>query len=300
MTVAPDPSETHYVQIRRVLWAALLVNLLVVISKIAVAIMTHSVAALAEVIYGILNGSGSAISLLGLYYANQPPDERHPYGHHRWESLAALAVGVMTAVGLVELLRAMWDGLSGGGSPPVIGSTSVVWLLLTVILNLTLAFYAAKRGRELGSRMLEVDAARSTRDAAGLGVVLLAFALVHVGWTWVDTIAAGYVAYLIARAALGIVRENAEVLIDTAQLDPEEVRNIARGVPGVLDAYAVRSRGTPGRVSLDLSVQVDPDLTVAAAHIVTHRVQDTLEARLPMLVDVVVHTEPGEEADAPA
>lgn len=295
MSGASFHSEMNQMQIRSALWGVMAVNLLVLILKIAVAVMTGSTAALAEVVFSILHAAATVISLVGLHVADEPPDELHPYGHYRVESLAALAVGVLTAVGLIELLRAMWGTLFGDNPDPQIDATAVVLLLITIAINLASCVYGARYRRDADSPLLDADSNRNLTDTINVSIVLLSFAVVQFGWVWVDVLVAGYVGYSVARTALAIVRKNAEVLVDTARLNPDHVRAIAMGVPGVRNAYAIRSRGAPGRVSLDLSIQVDPEVTVAAAHLLTHRVQDTLEAHLPELVDVVVHTEPGDD-----
>lgn len=289
------PSQMNHMQTSRTLWGLMAINMLLVVLKVIVAAKTGAVAAWAEVVFGVLHAAATVIALWGIHNADEPPDERHPYGHYRFESLAACAVGVLTAVGLVELVRAMWDTLFGQREKPEIDSASVVLILVIIAINLASCLYSARARRVQVNQLLENDSARNVTDAIGLSVLLLACAVMQLGWYWVDVLAAGFVGYTVARTAMSIVKENAAVLMDTARLDPQMVRAIAMGVPGVLDAYAIRSRGASGHVSLDLSIQVDPSVTVAAAHLVTHRVQDALESRLPELVDVVVHTEPGGE-----
>ena len=278
--------------VRQVLWGVLMLNLLVSALKIAVAALSGSVAAFAEVVHGILDASSNVIALVGLSYAHDPPDDRHPYGHQRFESLAALGVGVLIAAGLVEVLRALWQGLSGEREAPAVTLWAVVLMVVTVLCNLAISRYEARRGRELSSNLLTADAAHTMSDGLGVMVVLASFAGVHFGYPWMDTVAALVVAVLIGRTALGILRANAEELLDTAQLDPDEVSAIATGVAGVRHAYAIRSRGRPSQVALDLRIHVDGRMTLDAAHTLSHRVEDALRAAIAGIHDVVIHIEP--------
>src|SRR5687768_8247324 len=100
------------------------------------------------------------------------------------------------------------------------------------------------------------------------------------------------VACFIAWAGIGVLKMNLNYLADSAILDPSEVVSEACEVPGVAGAHKVRTRGTPGRIYVDLHIQVAPHLTVGEAHRVTHWVIDRLKDRFEGVRDVLVHTEP--------
>lgn len=287
-------AESNHESVRRVLWGVLFVNLLVAGLKGTVAVITGSVAAMAEVVHGILDASANVIGIIGLSFAKEPPDAQHPYGHHRFEALAALGIGVLIAAGLVEIVRALWDGVIGERAAPVVSAVSAGMLVATIVINFGISYYEGKRGKELNSRLLKADAAHTLSDGMGVIVVLTSFAGVHFGFRWADTIAAVIVAFLIGRTALRVVRDNAEALLDTAQVDPAHIYDVALGVPGVRGAHAIRSRGMEGRVSVDLHIQVDPKISVTDAHRITHGVKTALLSEIHGLCDVVIHTEPAD------
>ncbi|MDW8363461.1 MAG: cation transporter dimerization domain-containing protein, partial [Myxococcales bacterium] len=103
----------------------------------------------------------------------------------------------------------------------------------------------------------------------------------------------------IARTAWVILSENLGVLADRARLDPHELHRVVLSVPGVRGAHAIRTRGSPDHVHVDLHVHLDPQMPLAQAHERTHAVVDALRARFPQIADVVVHAEPadGRERD---
>lgn len=286
--------DDHYAQVRNVLWVVLALNVMVGVIKIAVAVLTGSVAALAEVVHGVLDASANVIGLVGLAYAKEPPDERHPYGHQRFESLTALGIGVLIAAGLVEILRALWHVMGGLRPPPEVTLLSATMLGATIVFNFAISFYEGRQGRRLNSRLLKADAAHTLSDGMGVSIVLASFAGVHFGLWWADLAAAGIVAILIGRTALAVLRENAEALLDTAQLDPKQVFEIAISVPEVKGVHAIRSRGSAGRIHVDMHIQVDPQVTITEAHRVTHAVKRALQEAIPGVFDVVIHTEPAD------
>lgn len=286
-------------QVERVLWGVLAMNLAVVAIKLTVALRTNSVAALAEMVHGMLDASANVIGLYGLSVARQPPDDGHPYGHRRFESLAALAIGVLVALGLVQVLGGIWDGLRGRASVPTVDDLSVGLLMATVVLNLTVSRYEARRGAELSSGILTADAGHTMADGLSVAVVLMSLFAVRAGWHGADLLGAVVVAALIARTALHILRENAASLADSARLDADAVRATALTVAGVRGAHKVRSRGLESHIHVDLHIQVDGTLSVRAAHDIAHAVQAAIVAGHKGVTDVVVHTEPEEAATTP-
>lgn len=284
----------NYRAVKRVLWGVLALNLLVAGLKASVALQTGSIAAMAELVHGILDASANVVGLIGLSYAASAPDERHPYGHHRFEALAALGIGILIAGGLFEVVGALIDGLKGTRTPPDIDAMSTGLLCATVVINFAVSLYEHRRGQALGSRLLKADAAHTLSDAMGVMVVLASFAAVHFGVDWADIAAAVFVAFLIGKTALKVIRENADALLDTAQVDPQEVHGLACAVPGVFGAHAIRSRGAQGSIALDLHIHVDPDSTVRDAHELTHQVKQALFTGLPGVQDVIIHTEPAD------
>jgi divalent metal cation (Fe/Co/Zn/Cd) transporter len=94
---------------------------------------------------------------------------------------------------------------------------------------------------------------------------------------------------MVAWRAWALIRNAAATLTDVTPLDVERLRLIACEVPGVEDCHAVRSRGEPGRVRVDLHVHVDPELTVREAHTITRRVEERLVAEVGGIAEVLVH-----------
>ena len=95
-----------------------------------------------------------------------------------------------------------------------------------------------------------------------------------------------------------ILKSAASVLTDQACIDPDEIREVAKSVTGVMDCHGIRTRGNESFVNIDLHVQVDPELKIGEAHDVTHSVEDKLKNRFPEVVDVVIHTEPYKQRKA--
>jgi divalent metal cation (Fe/Co/Zn/Cd) transporter len=122
--------------------------------------------------------------------------------------------------------------------------------------------------------------------------VLLSLVLVRLGVTIADPIVGLFVAFAIVWAAIDVFKGVTKTFSDEARLDPFEVADRVLEFPGVRGSHHIRTRGTGAQVLMDLSILVDPELTVADAHVIAHDLELWLCDHYPVLSDVVVHVEP--------
>ncbi len=294
---APTPQDlAHYHRsVKRVLIGIMILNLIVTAIKFVVGALTGSIAVLADAFNALVDASSNVIGLLGMRVASVPPNPEHPYGHRKYETIATLGIGGLMLLAGWEVLQDVFERLSGG-QPPVVTTTSLTLILLTLPLNIFIVWYEGRRGRELGSDVLLADA-MSTRINIFVSLAALIGLLgSSIGLPWLDIVVAlGIVAY-VAVAAYRIISETSSVLTDSAVIDPHVVEDIARKVPGVWFATKVRSRGREDDVHLDLHVKVDPAMATEQAHAIASEVERRVKDQIPGVVDAVVHIEPGEHA----
>lgn len=253
------------------------------------------VALVADGIHSVLDTSSNVVGLIGVSIAAKPPDAGHPYGHRRFESLAALFIGGLIAVGFFEIVGQLWARLSGQGEAPQMTWTAALVVAVTIAVNSLVSRYEAKQGRLHGSAVLLADSAHTKSDALASVAVLASFAGLGLGFRWADSVGALVVAGFIAHTAWRVIRESVLALSDGAQLTPQEVERVVMAVPGVRGAHKIRSRGEPTAVQVDLHIQLDGALSLVEAHAKTHEVKAHLMRHFPSVFDVVIHTEPMKE-----
>jgi cation diffusion facilitator family transporter len=285
--------------VARVLAIVLVLNLGVGAIKLVVGAQVGALALLADGVHALLDASSNVVGLVGIAVAARPPDAGHPYGHRRFETLAALGIGVLILGGMAGIVRGLWEGLTGHRAPPSVTATSAGIVLFTILANFFISRYESRRGAELRSALLAADSAHTLSDTLGAVAVLVSFGAVALGARQADLVAAVVVAILIGHTAWGVLRTNLGVLADRATLDPLAVREVAMRVDGVKGAHKVRSRGSADHVHVDLHIHVDPWMTVQRAHEITHEVAAAVRAAFPEVADVIIHTEPadGREQD---
>ena len=122
--------------------------------------------------------------------------------------------------------------------------------------------------------------------------VLAGLAAMQMGHPLVDPLVAVAIAGVIAYTGWQVLKETAQSLTDVARLNPDEVRRVVLQHREVLDCHEIRTRGLPHHIFVDLSVHVRAAMTVAEAHDVAHRVEDSLKQRFDGVAEVIVHVEP--------
>ena len=285
-----DASATR-AGVQRVLWITLALNLGVSAGKIVVGLLSGSLAMLADGYHSLVDGSNNVIGLIVAAYAFRPPDRGHPYGHRKFETAAAAGIGGALLLLAYQVLQGALEGIATP-TLPEIGPLNWAVMIVTMGVNLLVSRYEDREGRRLGSAFLVADATHTRADLfVSLGVVAT-FAAAKAGLTWADPLAAVVIAGVISVQAVKILVSAFHVLTDRAAIEAERIEERVRSVPGVEQVRDVRTRGRGDAVYVDLTVHVDGEKTLHAAHEVADRIEETLKAAHPEIVDVVVHLEP--------
>ena len=287
---AGDSARTG-LQIRRVLWITLWLNLAVSAAKVAAGMLTSTLSLVADGYHSLMDGSGNVLGLITLKFAHKPPDEDHQYGHRKFEVLASMAISTLLFATAGEILLQSFERLRGGGAPSPTWIT-IATALGTLAVNLFVTRYEARRGRELHSPFLVADSRHTLSDVYATIGVLTAILLSRAGWAWVDPIAAVIIAGVIVVAGYRILTSGLNVVADRAVLDAARIQEVALAFPRVHACRQVRTRGFEDAVFLDLIVLLDPGLSLQEAHDLCDRMEATLHDRFPQLVDIVIHPEP--------
>jgi cation diffusion facilitator family transporter len=278
--------------VRRVFWITLVLNFVVAIAKGIYSWTSGSVTLGADAFHSVLDGSANVLALVGMHLSTKPASAAHPYGRRKIELLAAVGIGVLIAVSLVEVASAAIHSLVDRRPGPDIGWTGFAVVLASMAIDLVVARYEAAQGRALKSPLLTADAHHTQSDLYASGAVLVSFVATGRGLWWADGVCGLVVVLMVGRVAWEVLRENVPSLLDVAVLDPTSVHEICQAVEGVHGIHRVRSRGTPWAVELDLHMQVAAEMKVEHAHIIANKVEAALKTKLPQLSDVVVHIEP--------
>src|SRR3954469_19433117 len=144
--------------VRRVLIVVLVLNTVVLVTKNVVAVRTGALAVLGAALESGLDVLGSLMGILLVAVATQAPDEDHPYGHAKFETLGTLGIVGFLSISCFELLREGISALINGPKPHAITRTDIAFIASTLIVNVHVVWYERRRGRQLNSAFLIADA----------------------------------------------------------------------------------------------------------------------------------------------
>jgi cation diffusion facilitator family transporter len=278
--------------VRRVLRGLLVANIAVVIAKAVIGWFAGSLAVMGDAAHSSVDAVYNVLGLIVIRVAAREPDEEHPYGHRKFETLGALGICVVLAVTSFELLRSGVARLIAGGHSVQMSDAALILLLGTLATNVFVAWYENRRGQQLSSELLIADAAHTRTDVFITIGVLIGVLFSRQGYLWVDSAVAMAIALLIVRVAYQILQRVVPVLVDERAIPAPTIRQSAQAVEGVISAYGIRSRGGNAGVRYaEVTIAVDPNANVAAAHAIADAVEERLKKELE-LEEVTVHVEP--------
>ena len=281
----------RYSAVVRVLYRVLVLNLAVAVVKIVLGYATGAVSILSDGFHSLTDAASNVMGLVGVRASRKPPDEDHPYGHRKYETLAAAGIFVFLLFVVMEVLRAVTARFAGG-EPPTVTAVSFAVIVGTLGVNLLVVRYEGRKARALASELLLADAMQTRSDVLTSCAVLASLAGVRLGYSVLDPVGGLVVAVFIARAGLEIARDTSRILSDRVVMDGDDIRRVVMSVPQVLGCHRIRSRGSLDHTFLDLHVWFAPDTTLYEAHRLSHVVKDRLMDNYPQIADAIIHIEP--------
>jgi len=280
-----------------VLAITLAANLTVVVAKAIAGLASGSLSVLADAAHSSVDAFNNLMGLMLARVAAQAPDEEHPYGHAKFETLGALAIVAFLSITVYELVGAAIGRLIAGTGEPEATPVVMAVMAVSAVVSATVSRYEERRGRELRSELLTADAAHTRSDFYASLAVLVGLVLVAAGYPRADAAFTLLIALVIARAGWRILITTVPVLVDQRAVEEKTIRRIAVETPGVVDCYSVRSRGREGEIFAELTIAVQRTLDVESAHAIADEVERRVAAGVGAR-EVVVHVEPYTEAEA--
>ena len=285
-------------KVRKVLVITLVLNILVLLIKGVVGIMTGSLSLQADALHSVTDSANNVLGLVTNQLSSPKPDRDHPYGHHKFEAIGALGIAAFLGIACFEILKSAVSEIFLGDTVITI-SGAELWLLIIVLgINIFVAFYERKVGNNIGSPILIADAHHTMSDVWITISVLIGLIGVWQADKWqipqlksLDLLLAFPVAFLVFKSAWQVLKTNLPWLVDHIAIAPEAIHQIVMEVPGVINCHDIASRGLLGRqVFIEMHLIVDTS-DVKIAHDITEEIELRLEKNFNP-VRVLIHIEP--------
>lgn len=285
-------TENRGEAVARVLTRVLFLNLTVACAKIALGYASGAISILSDGFHSLTDAAANLVGLIGARAASRPPDDDHPYGHRKFETVAASAVTLVLVVVVLEVLRNAFNNLSGRSAKADVTVAGFAIMAATVVVNLLVIRYESREAARFSSELLQADATQTRGDVWTSLTVVAALVGTKLGLPILDPLAAIVVAGFIGYAGFQIAKTTTRILSDRAVISEGEIERVVVSVPGVIGCHQIRTRGTADHVFLDLHVWLPPDMALTDAHHLSHVVKDLVMTRYPQIADAIIHIEP--------
>ncbi|MEI7560708.1 MAG: cation diffusion facilitator family transporter, partial [Actinomycetes bacterium] len=191
--------------------------------KLAAGLASGSLGLLAEAAHSATDLVAALLTFFAVRVGERPADDTHPFGHNKAEHLAALAEGTVLLIASVVIIYEAVMRITGSTHPaPTTAWWTFAVLGVVIIVDLTRTTASYRTGEKHHSAALKANALHFAGDLGGSFAVLIGLILVKQGSASADSYAALVVAVVVILAATRLMRENIEVLMDSAPAGAED------------------------------------------------------------------------------
>lgn len=291
-----DPQEAARLrQIAVVAWISIGANAALALTKILGGWFAGSLAVIGDGIDSSGDILSSTLTLVTTAIISRPPDERFPWGRQRADTVATKFLAFVVFFFGAQLSFSSFTSILNHDPRDIPGALAFVVTGISIVVKLLLASLLYWSGKHSHSGMMIANAKNMQSDVVISVVVLLGLVftqVLHIGM--IDLIFAFLVGLWIMRTGVEIFMETNTELMDgmddkTAYF---QVFAAVSTIPGALNPHRARIRKFANYYIIDLDIEVDPQLSVAEAHIISQKVEEAIKRRLSNVYDIMVHIEP--------
>jgi cation diffusion facilitator family transporter len=275
--------------------SAIAINLVLALVKISTGVLGNSYAMIADGIESTADIFSSLMVWGGLRLSSKPPDQSHPYGHGKAESLAGLMVAVfLIGAAILIAVQSIREILTPHHTP---AWYTLLVLVLVIITKEVLYRRMFRIGQSLDSSALKSDAWHHRSDAITSAAAFLGISIALIGgpgYEAADDWAALLACSVILFNGFRLLRPALDEVLDAAAPSEVEkqIRSIATDIEGVVEIEKCRIRKSGLGFLMDIHVVVNGDLSVREGHQIAHVAKERLLESLLPISDVIIHIEP--------
>ena len=288
--------EERFRKSKIVSWTGIWVNFFLAIFKIFAGIWGRSQAMLSDGFHSLSDIFAGILTLTSVKISQKPVDQDHPYGHGKAESIAALCISFillgMSIVLSYRALNAIFLKIR------IVPGLLPLWAALISILVKELLFRCTYYiGKKFDNLAILANASDHRADALTSVAALIGIAGARLGYTFLDPLAGFVVALFIFKIGIDIFRPSLKELMDTSLPEDfiDEIKKLTLSIGGVKKIDDVKTRRLGWRNSIDLSVQIDADLSIEEGHGISNKIEELLLQRLKNIGNIMIHINPGIE-----
>jgi cation diffusion facilitator family transporter len=277
-------------KIQQIIFIEGIYNVIVLFFKFIVGLATNSLAIMGDAMHSLTDVLNNVVIWLVIRASRKPPDDNHPYGHRKFETMAVFGLASLLVVLAVELiLNALRSDTESINTEP----WGLAVMLVVLLLNTAITLWERIWAKKLNSDILYADAQHTFVDVLTTILVIVSWQLSAMGYFWLDKLCAIGVAMLVLYFAFGLFQKAVPILVDGFAIDPKELTDVVSKVTGVKDVKQVRSRWIGSKKVVDLVITVDAKLLTKDSHKIADAVEEEIRQTFNV-TDISTHVEPHE------
>ena len=275
-------------------------NLLLVLFKFAAGIIGHSAAMIADACHSLSDFITDAIVLVFVKVSTKPQDASHDYGHGKYETLAALFIGltlIAAAIGIIVSGARKFADWLGGAQLPAPGKLALWAALVSIAVKELLFRYTIHQGKALQSQAVIANAWHHRSDAlSSIGAALGIGGAILLGnrWTVLDPLASIVVGAMLVHVAWDLLKTSVGELTDHAipEESVAEIEALIRSFPDVSEPHNLRTRRIGARIAIETHIRMDGSIPLSEAHARATAIERKIRERFGPETLVTIHMEP--------
>lgn len=280
----------------RVTIVSILGNLLLSAFKLLAGLLAHSGAMISDAVHSASDVFSSIIVIIGVKVSSRESDKEHPYGHERFECVAAIILSVVLFItGLFIGIQAA-KNIFGGNyvSLTIPGVLALIAAIISILTKEAMYWYTKIIAQKIDSSALMADAWHHRSDALSSVGALIGIAGARLGFPILDPIASGIICIFIVKAAIDIFQDAISKMVDRScdASTEEAIRKCALAQEGVMQVDFLQTRVFGNRIYVDIEISADGNMSLYDSHHIAETVHDAIESTFTKVKHIMVHVNP--------
>ena len=270
-------------------------NFVLSVFKLAAGIIAHSGAMVSDAVHSASDVLSTFVVIAGVKLSGKASDKEHPYGHERFECVAAILLAVMLAATGIGIGWAGIRNITGDSSALTVpGGLALVAAVISIVSKEAMYWYTRAAAKKIGSSALMADAWHHRSDALSSIGSFVGILGARLGLPVLDPVASVVICVFILKAAFDVFRDAVSKMTDRACSDEVEnqMRQAVLAQDGVLGVDRLKTRLFGDRVYVEVEISADAQAPLEQAHEVATRVHDAMEDQFPVVKHCMVHVNP--------
>ena len=270
-------------------------NLVLSVFKLAAGIIAHSGAMVSDAVHSASDVLSTFVVIAGVKLSGKASDKEHPYGHERFECVAAILLAVMLAATGIGIGWAGIRNITGDSSALTVpGGLALVAAVISIVSKEAMYWYTRAAAKKIGSSALMADAWHHRSDALSSIGSFVGILGARLGLPVLDPVASVVICVFILKAAFDVFRDAVSKMTDRACSDEVEnqMRQAVLAQDGVLGVDRLKTRLFGDKAYVEVEISADAQAPLEQAHEVATRVHDAMEDQFPVVKHCMVHVNP--------